>query len=98
MSGYPKKIAKYEILGVLGRGAMGVVYLAHDPFVDRKVAIKLCTLGDASDDSARARKMFFNEAQSAGALDHPNILRIYDAGETAHEPYIVMEYVEGADT
>ncbi len=100
MAGMQKKIAKYEITGLLGRGAMGAVYLAHDPFIDREVAIKLCTLEDGGTDAAAnlARKMFFNEAQSAGALDHPNILRIYDAGETGEEPYIVMEYVEGADT
>jgi len=100
MAELPEKIGKYEILGVAGRGAMGNVYLGHDPFIDRKVAIKVCALEDdeGGGSSRIAKKMFFNEAQAAGALDNPNILRIFDAGETKGEPYIVMEYVEGADT
>jgi len=96
---HPDKIGKYEILGVAGRGAMGEVYIGHDPFIDRKVAIKVCSMNDADTTNARiARKMFFNEAQAAGQLDNPNILRVYDAGEANGEPYIVMEYVEGGDT
>lgn len=100
MSEHPKSIAKYQILDLLGRGAMGTVYLAHDPFIDRKVAIKVCVLdqtGDPEQDKL-SHRMFFNEAQAAGALDHPNILHIYDAGESGGEPYIAMEYVEGAKT
>jgi len=97
---HPKKLGKYEILGVAGRGGMGTVYVGHDPFIDRKVAIKVCPVSDdATDVQARmARKMFFNEAQSAGLLENPNILRVYDAGEVDGDPYIVMEYVEGART
>ncbi len=99
MSETPEKLGKYEILGVAGRGGMGTVYVGHDPFIDRKVAIKVCPVGDEDDTEARlARKMFFNEAQSAGVLDNPNILRVYDAGEVGGDPYIVMEYVEGAQT
>ena len=104
MSADPKKIGKYAILDVAGRGAMGVVYLAHDPFINRHVAIKLCSVMDVGDDDAeliatRAKRIFFNEAQSAGTLDHPNILRVYDAGEGDNgEPYIVMEYVKGGAT
>lgn len=96
----PDKIGKYEILGVAGRGAMGEVYLAHDPFIDRKVAIKVCTSRETDTTSNRlVRKMFYNEAQAAGHLDNPNILRVYDAGEASGGvPYIVMEYVEGGDT
>jgi len=96
----PQKVGKYAVLGVAGRGGMGTVYIGHDPFIERKVAIKVCPVGDVSSDAnARlARKMFFNEAQSAGVLDNPNILRVFDAGETDGDPYIVMEYVEGAKT
>lgn len=99
MDNTPEKLGKYRILGVAGKGGMGVVYLGHDPFVDRQVAIKVCRIaGEDHGDRVRARRMFFNEAKSAGALDHPNILRIYDAAELDGQPYIVMEYVAGADT
>jgi len=95
----PEKIGKYKVLGVAGRGGMGIVYIGHDPFIDRKVAIKVCPVGDPSDASSRlARKMFFNEAQTAGVLDNPNILRVLDAGEVDGDPYIVMEFVEGVET
>ena len=100
MSELPEKIGKYAVTGIAGKGAMGVVYIGHDPFVDRKVAIKVSTQEtDNEDDQAalQARKMFFNEARAAGALDHPNILRVYDAGDADGEPYIVMEFVENAD-
>ena len=101
MAQQPEKIGKYEILDVAGRGNMGTVYLAHDPFTDRKVAVKVCTMEEedqSSQTSRIARKLFFNEAHTAGTLDHPNILRVYDAGEEAGEPYIVMEFVEDART
>lgn len=93
----PEKIGKYKVLGVAGRGGMGIVYIGHGPFIDRKVAIKICPVGDPRDASSRlARKMFFNEAQTAGVLDNPNILRVFDADEIDGDPYIVMEFVEGA--
>jgi len=94
----PEKIGKYEIIDIAGRGAMGEVYVAHDPFIDRTVAIKVCTHDDGSESARVARKLFVNEAQAAGALDHPNILKIYDAGEENGQPYIVMEYIAGART
>ena len=102
MPAQPAKIGKYEVVEVAGRGAMGIVYLGHDPFINRKVAIKVCssaTDGDGHVASARARRIFFNEAQAAGTLDHPYILRVYDAGEGDDgQPYIVMEYVPGGAT
>jgi serine/threonine protein kinase len=96
----PEKIGKYEIRGQVGRGSMGVVYRAHDPFEDRDVAVKVAladSLGDR-ESGARYRKMFFNEAHTAGMLRHPNILTILDAGAEGNDCYIVMELVEGGET
>lgn len=100
MQDLPEKIGKYAVRGLIGRGAMGAVYLGHDPYIDRLVAIKVCSIdmGDAEGSRELARKLYLNEAQAAGALDNPNILRIFDAGDADGKPYIVMEYVDGADT
>ncbi|MEM7251937.1 MAG: serine/threonine-protein kinase [Pseudomonadota bacterium] len=99
MEDTPENLGKYAVLGVAGRGAQGIVYRAHDPFIDRDVAIKVCRVDDAPDDVLqKMKRFFFNEAQAAGSLDHPNILRVYDAGEFDDEPYIVMEFVEGGET
>lgn len=94
-----EKIGKYRILDIAGQGAMGIVYLGHDPFINRKVAIKVCSDPDEHGSvSDRSRRIFFNEAQAAGTLDHANILRVYDAGEADNQPYIVMEYIAGGAT
>lgn len=103
MSKQPKKIGKYDVIGTAGKGAMGIVYIGHDPFVDRRVAIKVQRYEETEDlentaGKKQAKRLFFNEAQSAGALDHPNILRVYDAGEADGQPYIAMEYIEHVDT
>ena len=98
MSQGQKKLGKYAILGIAGRGGMGTVYKGHDPVIDRKVAVKVYTGSEAASDSEFAQKMFLNEAQVVGALDHPNILRIYDAGNFNGRPYIAMEFVEGLRT
>jgi len=97
MSDHPDKIGKYDVIDVLGRGAMGVVYRGHDPYVDRPVAIKLATNADA-DNEGVARRLFINEARSAGRLDHQNVLKVYEAGEDNGQPYMVMEYIDGGDT
>lgn len=95
----PEKIGKYDVVDVLGKGSMGVVYKGHDAYVDRPVAIKVATNTDAEDDSENmAKRMFVNEARSAGRLDHPNILKVYEAGEEDGMPYMVMEFIEGGDT
>lgn len=91
------QIGKYEIVGVAGKGNMGTVYEGYDPFTDTKVAIKLCPITEGSG-FRLARKMFYNEAHTAGALDHANILSVLDAGEHEQQPYIVMEYVAGGET
>ena len=88
-----KKLGKYEVLGELGHGAMGVVYRARDPIINRLVALKTITTGVADDPALLQR--FYREAQSAGGLQHPNIVTIYDMGEEGAVPYIAMELVEG---
>lgn len=96
----PSKLGKYDVVRELDRGAMGIVYLGHDPFVDRAVAIKVA-LNEALDHpetGAAYRRMFFNEAHAAGRLRHPNIIAIYDAGVEGDTCYIVMEYVPGSTT
>jgi serine/threonine protein kinase len=99
VSELPEKIDKYEILGVAGRGAMGVVYHGHDPFSDREVAIKTTQkLSDDGTEYAVARKMLFTEANAASALNHGTIIQVLDVGEFEGEPYVVMEYVPEAST
>ncbi len=96
----PEKFGKYHVVGLAGRGNMGVVYLGYDPFADRDVAIKVSLVKENLENTAarQARKLFFNEAHMAGLLDHPNILKIFDAGDEHGEPYIIMEYIEGGQT
>ena len=88
----PDKIGRYEIVDRLGRGGMGVVYRGRDPHIGgRFVAVKLLHVAD--DDGLRER--FFQEAATAGVLDHSNIVKVYDFGEHLGYPFIVMEFVEG---
>lgn len=95
----PQKLGKYEIQDILGRGAMGVVYLGYDSFSNRNVAVKVHIVDQDNEHLAQIyRRMFLNEARMAGLLDHPNILSVYDAGVEGDLPYIVMEYVEEAKT
>lgn len=91
----PEKIGKYTVSRELARGSTSTVYLCHDPYRGRDVAVKLYQSDrDLSDKEARVRRrLFFNEAQMAGMLDHPNILPILDAGETDEHRYVVMEYL-----
>ena len=96
----PEKLGKYDIQKQIGRGSMGIVYQGYDPFADKLVAVKVAisdSLKD-SDSGQRYRKMFFNEAHTAGMLKHPNIIGILDAGVDQDECYIVMELVEGGNT
>ncbi len=87
-----KKIGKYEITGVLGRGGMGVVYRAEDRRIGRQVAIKTLTEGFTGEPEMLER--FYREAQ-AGILQHPNIVIVYDLGDEDGMPFIVMEFVDG---
>jgi serine/threonine protein kinase len=96
----PKKIGKYVIINKVGKGSTGTVYLSHDPYYRRDVAIKVYNIEEDTDaDRARvSRKMFFNEAHMVGMLQHPNIMPIYDAGEEAGKYYVVTEHIQGART
>ncbi len=96
----PEKLGKYEIRKQIGRGSMGIVYQGYDPFADQLVAVKVALSDSLKDRESgeRYRKMFFNEAHTAGMLRHPNIMKILDAGVDKDECYIVMELVEGGET
>ncbi len=86
-------IPGYRILGELGRGAMGVVYKAHQLRADRSVALKVMLHSDHAQSEEAAR--FTKEAQSAARLQHPNIVQIYEVGEAGETPYFTLEFVEG---
>jgi eukaryotic-like serine/threonine-protein kinase len=92
-----QKLGRYEIIEELGRGAMGVIYKAKDPAIGRLVAIKTIRLGDFTDPShfEELRARLRREAQSAGALSHPNIVTIFDVGDEEGLAYFAMELVEG---
>ena len=93
-----ESLGRYLIEAEIGRGAMGVVYRARDPKIDRLVAIKtISLLGQEPEDEQEYRERFLQEARAAGRLSHPGIVTIFDAGEDpeTHEPYLVMEYICG---
>jgi len=97
VNGEQKRLGRYVIERKLGRGAMGAVYLAKDPRINRAVALKVIPLAKEFEDEelAEARVRFFREAESAGRLTHPNIVTVYDAGEDKGLAYIAMEYLKG---
>ncbi len=93
-----ERFGRYEILAELGRGAMGVVYKARDPKINRVVAVKTISLaGQPPEEEREYRERFFREAEAAGRLSHPGIVTIFDVGEEpeTRAPYIVMEFVGG---
>ncbi|MDZ7643891.1 MAG: protein kinase [Woeseiaceae bacterium] len=96
-NGTPRQLGRYVIEKKLGRGAMGAVYLARDPRINRAVALKVIPIEKEFEDEElkEARERFFREAESAGRLTHPNIITVYDCGEDKHLAYIAMEYLEG---
>ncbi len=99
LPGMPDRIGKYYVVHEVGHGSTGTVYLSHDPFYGRDVAIKLyhATVGDDAE-SRNARRMFMGEAKMVGKLQHPNIVPIFDAGEEDGRRYVVTEHVHGART
>jgi len=98
VGGAKPTLGRYEIEKELGRGAMGIVYLGRDPKINRQVAIKTMMLEEVEGSTAKeVKERFFREAESAGTLNHPNIVRIFDAGEENDVAYIAMELLDGHD-
>jgi len=91
----PQQLGRFEIGGKLGEGAMGVVYQAHDPLLERSVAVKTVSLALSQEELEAFEQRFYREAKSAGRLNHPNIVTIYDVGRSAEFAYIAMEYLRG---
>jgi len=96
-NGTPQRLGRYVIERKIGKGAMGAVYLARDPRINRAVALKVIPIEKEFEDEEleEARLRFFREAESAGRLAHPNIITVYDCGEDKHLAYIAMEYLKG---
>ena len=93
-----RRFGRYEVIAEVGRGAMGVVYKARDPKIDRFVAVKTISLsGQNPEEEREYRERFFHEAQAAGRLLHPGIVTIFDTGEDpeSHIAFIVMEFIPG---
>jgi len=97
MGKIPEAIGRYEILSLIGRGAMGVVYKARDPYIGRVVAVKRISLGELipEDRQAEFKQRFFQEARAAGNLNHPNIVTVHDVGEADGIPFMAMEFIDG---
>ena len=92
----PQKIGRYEIIEEKGRGAMGAVYIARDPAMDRIVALKtIHSLALSGPQADEFRERFYREARAAGGLSHPGIVTIFDVGEQDGVPYLVMEFIKG---
>ena len=88
-------LGRYQIVSQLGRGAMGTVYQALDPAIERQVAIKTLNTDLPQEAVAEMKARFLREAKSAGRLNHPNIVTVYDVGVSGEIPYIAMEFLEG---
>ena len=92
-------LGRYEITAELGKGAMGIVYKGRDPKIDRIVAIKTMALSQEfeADEIESVKERFFREAETAGKLNHPNIVTVFDAGDEHDLAYIAMEFLPGGD-
>jgi serine/threonine protein kinase len=90
-------LGRYEVIGELGQGAMGVVYKAKDPLIDRVVAIKTINLSQALEEREEYEARFYQEARAAGRLSHHNIVTIYDVGKSGDVAYIAMEFLQGRE-
>jgi hypothetical protein len=91
----PKMLGRYQVVRRLGQGGMGSVYEAHDPQLNRRVAVKVPLFPGSPDRQSRARMRFLRESRAAATIEHPNVCQIYDAGEDNGRPYVVMAYVAG---
>jgi TonB family protein len=90
-----QKIGRYVVLDEIGSGGMGVVYRAHDPALERAVAIKMLKHTGAGSDRAQFEKFFFRELKATASLQHKNIVTVFESGEQDGNPYLVMEYLKG---
>src|SRR5204863_201684 len=88
-----ENISHYKVISAIGKGGMGEVYLAEDTRLERQVALKIL-LDDVAEDSDRVRR-FVQEAKAASALNHPNILTVYEIGEYGNSRYIATEFIQG---
>jgi eukaryotic-like serine/threonine-protein kinase len=94
----PKKLGRYDLIRVLGKGAMGLVYEGRDPNLDRRVAIKTIKVENLSEESAAEYEVRFRtEAHSAARLQHPNIVSVYDSDRDGDIAFLVMEFIQGED-
>src|SRR5262245_1627197 len=91
----PEKIGKYQIVSKLGQGAMGEVFRAHDPVLNRDVAVKRISAGLDADEMVRKR--FMREAQAVALLSHPHIITVYELGFQGDQAFMAMELLEGKD-
>lgn len=91
------KLGRYEIVAELGKGAMGTVYKARDPLLDRTVALKTINISASDPDMAEYEARFYQEAKAVGGLNHPNIVTVYDVGKTDDKPYLAMELLDGRE-
>src|SRR3954470_2820062 len=93
-----QKLGRYDLIRVLGRGAMGLVYEGRDPNLDRRVAIKTIKVENLSAESAAEYEVRFRtEARSAARLQHPNIVSVYDSDRDGDIAFLVMEFIQGDD-
>ena len=90
-------LGRYKIIAEIGQGAMGVVYKAVDPIIDRTVAIKTINLNLSRQELEEYEARFQQEIKAAGRLNHPNIVTIYDVGKTDQVAYMAMEFLEGQE-
>ena len=91
------KLGRYEIVAELGKGAMGTVYRAVDPLLNRTVAVKTINMSAEQDEMADYEARFYQEAKAVGGLNHPNIVTIYDIGRSGNVAYLAMELLEGKE-
>jgi len=92
-----QKFGRYETIDELGQGAMGIVYRATDPMINRVVAIKTINMALKEDEIAEYEARFYQEARAAGGLNHPNIVTIYDIGKSGNVAYMAMEFLKGRE-
>jgi len=93
----PTKLGRYEVQDEIGRGAMGVVYRATDPVLDRTVAIKTINMSTDQAERAEYEARFYQEAKAAGGLNHPNIVTVYDVGDSGDIAYMALEFLQGTE-